>query len=94
MVCKKLTIPILGICALISGLWSLQKSHDLHMAKQRNLSEKERRQVVVEKVSLEEAKFQKQIKRYECLSGALILLSLISFLLSPLLGNGVPRRVK
>jgi len=94
MVCKKFIAQIIGVSMLIIGLWSLQKSHELHIAKQRNLSGIERQQVIVENVSREEGKYETMIKRYECLSGAFLLLSIMSFLLSPFLGNGVTRRVR
>lgn len=83
MVCKKISMRIFGFVALMLGLLSVQKSHDLHMTKQRNLSDMERHQVPASVVSLEESHFEGKIKRYECLSGTFFVLSLISFVICP-----------
>ena len=76
MACKQ-SVRIMGFVALILGLLSLQRSHDLHMTKQRHLADMERQHMAVKGVSLEEARYERKVKCYECLSGTFFMLSLI-----------------
>jgi hypothetical protein len=83
MVCNKTKIRIIGISALVLGLYCLQMSDIEHISKQQQLASMEVENIDASIILQEESVFEKRIRNYEYAALASIAIFFLCFFTVP-----------